>query len=323
LAELFENKFSRTEEAAHEAQRELELRDRGFPGIRRRPVLLLKADDEPLPEYAVPAADVPRELLRLEAALLETPASSTTSSAAWATPWASKAPASSTPTCTWSDDPAFVDEVYREVREKRKNVEKILFEVAERYAETLLRMEDDYLRERAVDIRDVTRRILRISRAAAAKAGRAGNAPHPRRARRRAFRDGRVRPPQDPGRGDGTGQPHVPHRHHGARDGRARHRGPAGRDRPAGGRRPRRARRRPGPLDPAPHAGAGRELLAGSPAAARSSRSASAPSRTNPPSRSTAMRSSCRRTSKCPPTWKPPGRAAPAASGCSAANISI
>ena len=58
------------------------------------------------------------------------------------------------------DDPSFVDEVYREVRVKRRNVERILSDVAERYARTLLQMDDDYLRERATDIRDVTRRIL-------------------------------------------------------------------------------------------------------------------------------------------------------------------
>jgi len=56
-----------------EARQELEMRGIGAaPGIVAGPVLLLKADDEPLPEYAVDAADVPREMLRLEAALIET-----------------------------------------------------------------------------------------------------------------------------------------------------------------------------------------------------------------------------------------------------------
>ena len=56
-----------------EARQELEMRGIGAaPGIVAGPVLLLKADDEPLPEYAVAAEDVPREMLRLEAALIET-----------------------------------------------------------------------------------------------------------------------------------------------------------------------------------------------------------------------------------------------------------
>ena len=145
-----------------EAQRELELKGIGVsPGIVAGPVLLLKADDEPLPEYAVPAADVPRELLRLEAALLETRRQLHDIQRRVGDAMGVESAGIFDAHLHVVDDPAFVDEVYREVREKRKNVEKILFEVAERYAETLLRMEDDYLRERAVDIRDVTRRILR------------------------------------------------------------------------------------------------------------------------------------------------------------------
>ncbi len=59
------------------------------------------------------------------------------------------------------DDRALVEEVIRGLRQQRKNVETILSVVAERYASALLRVEDDYLRERAVDVKDVTRRILR------------------------------------------------------------------------------------------------------------------------------------------------------------------
>ena len=56
-----------------EAQRELELKGIGVsPGIASGPVLLLKAEDAPLPEYAISADDVAREMVRLEAALLET-----------------------------------------------------------------------------------------------------------------------------------------------------------------------------------------------------------------------------------------------------------
>ena len=56
-----------------EAQRELELKGIGVsPGIASGPVLLLKAEDAPLPEYAIPAEDVPREMVRLENALIET-----------------------------------------------------------------------------------------------------------------------------------------------------------------------------------------------------------------------------------------------------------
>jgi phosphotransferase system enzyme I (PtsI) len=59
------------------------------------------------------------------------------------------------------DDRALVEEVIRGLKVHKKNVETVLRMVAERYAEALLKVQDDYLRERAVDVKDVTRRILR------------------------------------------------------------------------------------------------------------------------------------------------------------------
>jgi phosphotransferase system enzyme I (PtsI) len=145
-----------------EARQELELRGIGAaPGIVAGPVLLLKADDEPLPEYAVAVEDVPREMLRLEAALIETRRQLHDVQRRVGEALGGESAGIFEAHLQVVDDPSFVDEIYRDVREKRKNVEKALFEVAERYAATLRQMDDDYLRERAADIRDVTRRILR------------------------------------------------------------------------------------------------------------------------------------------------------------------
>jgi phosphotransferase system enzyme I (PtsI) len=143
-------------------QRELEFRGIGVsPGIASGPVLLLKADEHPLPEYAIPAEDVPREMLRLEAALIETRRQLHDLQQKVGEAMGSESAGIFEAHLHVVDDPGFVDEVYRDVREKRKNIEKTIFEVSERYAQTLLQMDDDYLRERATDIRDVTRRILR------------------------------------------------------------------------------------------------------------------------------------------------------------------
>ena len=145
-----------------EAQRELELKGIGVsPGIASGPVLLLKAEDAPLPEYAIPAEDVPREMVRLENALIETRRQLHEIQDRVGAAMGGESAGIFEAHLHVVDDPSFVDEIYRDVREKRKNIEKILFEVSERYARTLLQMEDDYLRERAADIRDVTRRILR------------------------------------------------------------------------------------------------------------------------------------------------------------------
>ncbi|HMP73686.1 MAG TPA: phosphoenolpyruvate--protein phosphotransferase [Kiritimatiellia bacterium] len=59
------------------------------------------------------------------------------------------------------DDRALVEEVIRGLSIHKKNVETVLRLVADRYTQALLKVEDDYLRERAMDVKDVTRRILR------------------------------------------------------------------------------------------------------------------------------------------------------------------
>lgn len=145
-----------------EGQRELELKGIGAaPGIAAGPVLRLKSDDLPLPEYAIPAEDVPREMIRLEEALLETRRQLNEIQRRVGEAMGSESAGIFEAHLHVVDDPGFVDEVYRDVREKRRNVETVLLAVSERYAQTLLQMDDDYLRERAADIRDVTRRILR------------------------------------------------------------------------------------------------------------------------------------------------------------------
>lgn len=59
------------------------------------------------------------------------------------------------------EDRTFTDEVVRGLTEQKRNVEAILYEVAEKYYTALAQIDDDYLRECATDVRDVTRRILR------------------------------------------------------------------------------------------------------------------------------------------------------------------
>jgi len=133
-----------------EARQELEMRGIGAaPGIVAGPVLLLKADDEPLPEYAVEAADVPREMLRLEAALIETRRQLHDVQRRVGEALGGESAGIFEAHLQVVDDPSFVDEVYRDLRDRRRNVEKAVFDVAERYARTLREMEDDYLRERA------------------------------------------------------------------------------------------------------------------------------------------------------------------------------
>ncbi|HZR20796.1 MAG TPA: phosphoenolpyruvate--protein phosphotransferase [Verrucomicrobiae bacterium] len=58
------------------------------------------------------------------------------------------------------EDRTLLDEVIRMIQSQRVNAEFAFHAVAERYATSLAAIEDDYLRERATDMRDVTSRVL-------------------------------------------------------------------------------------------------------------------------------------------------------------------
>jgi phosphotransferase system enzyme I (PtsI) len=58
------------------------------------------------------------------------------------------------------EDRTLIDEVTRIMAHQKINVEQAFHQVAEKYATTLEAIEDDYLRERASDMRDVTARVL-------------------------------------------------------------------------------------------------------------------------------------------------------------------
>jgi phosphotransferase system enzyme I (PtsI) len=58
------------------------------------------------------------------------------------------------------EDRMLVDEVIRSIREQKINAEHAFHAVAERYAAALAGVNDEYLRERADDMRDLTARVL-------------------------------------------------------------------------------------------------------------------------------------------------------------------
>lgn len=58
------------------------------------------------------------------------------------------------------EDKALIDETIREMEESRKNIVHSFNNVSQRYIDAFARIDDEYLRERAADIRDVSRRML-------------------------------------------------------------------------------------------------------------------------------------------------------------------
>src|SRR3954452_1849975 len=76
------------------------------------------------------------------------------------------------------EDRTLIDEVLRKLRTDLCNVEWAFQEVARRYAETLSNIDDPYLRERALDIQDVTRRVIRNLQGKAPRAFLGLSEPH-------------------------------------------------------------------------------------------------------------------------------------------------
>src|SRR5919198_1700749 len=76
------------------------------------------------------------------------------------------------------EDRTLIDEVLRKLKNDLCNVEWVFQEVATRYAETLNKIDDPYLRERALDIQDVTKRVIRNLQGKAPKTFLALSEPH-------------------------------------------------------------------------------------------------------------------------------------------------
>jgi phosphotransferase system enzyme I (PtsI) len=59
------------------------------------------------------------------------------------------------------EDPSLIDEVIKGIRREKHNAEFVFQGVSHRFIKTLAAIDDPYLRERAVDLEDVARRVIR------------------------------------------------------------------------------------------------------------------------------------------------------------------
>ncbi len=131
------------------------------PGIARGTVFVHRPEDvepaiERLPEEAIPA-----EIARFEAALLTTRHQILELQERISESIGTKDASIFDAHLLVVEDRTLIDEVLRTLQRDRYNVDYIFAQVAGRYEKTLSEIDDPYLRERALDIRDVTRRVLR------------------------------------------------------------------------------------------------------------------------------------------------------------------
>ena len=131
------------------------------PGIARGNVFVHHPDDEEPPKRRLDESEIPAEVTRFEGALIATRAQILEMQQRIAEAIGAKDASIFDAHLLVVEDRTLIDEVLRTLEREKCNVEFVFAEVANRYARTLSEIDDPYLRERAFDIHDVTRRVIR------------------------------------------------------------------------------------------------------------------------------------------------------------------
>lgn len=131
------------------------------PGIARGRIHVFSIETDDVVRYQVDPASVSDEIARFENALIQTRAQILEMQQQIAEAIGAKDAGIFDAHLLVVEDQTLIDEVLRKLEADHCNVEFSFQEVANRYADSLSRIDDPYLRERAVDIQDVTRRVIR------------------------------------------------------------------------------------------------------------------------------------------------------------------
>jgi len=131
------------------------------PGIALGKVHVVRDEFDEVVRYPIASSQVPDEIGRFETALIQTRMQILEMQQRIAESIGAKDAAIFDAHLLVVEDRTLIDEVLRKLETDLCNVEWVFQEVATRYAETLNKIDDPYLRERALDIQDVTKRVIR------------------------------------------------------------------------------------------------------------------------------------------------------------------
>lgn len=130
------------------------------PGVAHGPAFVFFQSGPSIPNYPIAADAVEAEIKRFEGVLVVTRQEITALRNKVAQQLGDDEAAIFDAHLLTLDDPALIGETLQLVRETHTNVEHCFNTVAEKYNEVFSKIEDPYFKERAGDIRDVSRRIL-------------------------------------------------------------------------------------------------------------------------------------------------------------------
>jgi phosphoenolpyruvate-protein phosphotransferase (PTS system enzyme I) len=144
------------------ARREIRFEGAGVsPGTAHGKIHVVRDDMDDVPRYRIASSQIADEIGRFEAALIQTRMQILEMQQRIAESIGAKDAAIFDAHLLVVEDRTLIDEVLRKLETDLCNVEWVFQEVATRYAETLSKIDDPYLRERALDIQDVTKRVIR------------------------------------------------------------------------------------------------------------------------------------------------------------------
>jgi phosphotransferase system enzyme I (PtsI) len=131
------------------------------PGIARGAIQVMRDELEEIDRYPIDPSQVSAEIARFESALVQTRIQILEMQQKIAEAIGTKDAGIFDAHLLVVEDRTLIDEVLRKLQAEHVNVEAVFHEVATKYADTLGQIDDPYLRERALDIQDVMRRVVR------------------------------------------------------------------------------------------------------------------------------------------------------------------
>src|SRR6266852_8294019 len=131
------------------------------PGVAQGAIHVVRDDLDDVARYRIEPAQIANEIGRFETALIQTRTQILEMQQKIAESIGAKDAGIFDAHLLVVEDRTLIDEVLRKLEADLCNVDWVFQEVATNYAETLSKIDDPYLRERALDIQDVTKRIVR------------------------------------------------------------------------------------------------------------------------------------------------------------------
>jgi len=133
----------------------------GSPGIAHGPVFRFLHGDVQVPNYQIKESERESEFNRFKAAVKTTHDQITEIRKAVSINLGEKEASIFDAHLMVLEDKALFDDIDKEIRESGDNIEQCVFRVTQRYHDYFNQLEDEYLRERAADLKDISKRLLR------------------------------------------------------------------------------------------------------------------------------------------------------------------